>query len=390
MLKENVRFLSLFIIATSGSISSSCSQPSKTSTAPLTVAVSHSPAKFQAVGNCWIYAFVSWTESMKPVDEKGSHIEDVSESYLFYRSLQEYLNPQNVFSMSPLTREGIEGGDWKRATDLAEFYGIMREKDFLPQGSTQEDPDRQEKALNYVMNSVQNGKLKNDRSENTVVSELDRAFQVDISSLAKVILPAANVNLARSASGKPRPLALELTDWTHIQFSTEMSDYPDDSTPAVAKTISPSREAMLVRVKRALGKSLPVVMGFTVDFNAYENGVFSLATLKKNSKRGTQGGHMVTLADFTSQGKNPETGEIFSTTEGEVSEDTKQLAIQYGQITSLIGKNSWGTGGARATYTWERQPGYVKFEMDYILGLIPTSDTSSDFVTKFFVLPPGY
>jgi hypothetical protein len=101
----------------------------------------------------------------------------LSESYLYYRYFEFQLSNPNktLLSMS---------SDYQKSLDVILKYGLMEDKDFLPQASPAD-------ALKSLNGSLSGGALKKSRDSKSIRAALNLAFGVNFSpEKSKVIRPA--------------------------------------------------------------------------------------------------------------------------------------------------------------------------------------------------------
>lgn len=385
--------------------------------------VSHTKVKRQSIGNCWLYATMSWAEALnKSVD--GAEV-NLSESYLTYWDWFE-----KIANGSGTTDSLQTGGSYATAAELVHRYGLMLEKDFIPAEADAEMSAAQKKALDTINLSLKSGALKDSSSrknKSLVRAELNRAFGLEpavVTDLDAVFGKSVTRTLDKSFSGTKkmptgtkviRPLdfkvklrstatgSLEtrsLQDavgkkggwWGERQgaFAWNEAEYPYSSS---------ERRKFWVRVQRALHDKQPVIISWFVDFNALTSDAkFSKAALDKAGP-GRQGGHMTVLHDY--QVKLPD-GTLLEA--GKTVTDpallTKALD-EKSQIEFMRIKNSWG---AYRPDRWQDAvlPGYHDLMWDYLNGPVQKcgEDAAGNTDTKNcqagytpmwdVVLPPGY
>lgn len=101
----------------------------------------------------------------------------LSESYLYYRyfEFQLFASKASLLSMS---------SDYQKSLDMILKYGLMEDKDFIPQASPAD-------ALKSLNGSLSSGQLKQSRDGKTVRSALNLAFGASFSlDKSKIIRPA--------------------------------------------------------------------------------------------------------------------------------------------------------------------------------------------------------
>ena len=144
---------SLVATATGCGISSSAETVSN---ADEIVNVDHTDVERQSIGNCWLYAHATWIESMnKSATGKAF---DVSQSYWTYWHWFDQIAGGSA------SAEVSTGGNWSTANNLVRKYGLMAEKDFVADDSTNEMSSRQASALATMNDSLKTGVLKDPTS----------------------------------------------------------------------------------------------------------------------------------------------------------------------------------------------------------------------------------
>lgn len=358
-----------------------------------TVNLPQTDAKWQSIGNCWIYAVFSWAESIALRDSNGENKLNLSESYITYRYFETQLNKSYV-------KELNTGGSWYLSRNLINSYGVMHEGDFIPSEADATFSKTQAAALSYLNGSLKNGLLKEDRSPETVRAELDKAFGVKYSEFSEKIVKAKDLVIGKNAMGMPMSLAQAMNSWTEIGFDYDYLNAPQDPSelPKVAETLSVSRKETLKRVKRALNDHQPVVMSWFVDFNALDSkGVFSGERLQEYGS-GRQGWHMIVIEDYVVEGIHPVTGEKFEVGEGEATPEMKALAAEFGDIKYFVIKNSWGGNERvdRPSYQRDGVGGYHRLDASYMFSWVANNDAETGeykYTTSIigdFVIPYGY
>lgn len=375
---------------------SACSAPEPTNSQSgsdiLTVDLHHSRAKWQSIGNCWIYAAVGWLEAMEIRYNPGIAEPNYSETYLTYRHYEEQL-----LRAGELT-EVDTAGNWYRAQRLIRNYGVMTEADFVSSEAEEDKSEVQDTATNVINESLISGPLSLARDPQTVRAELDRAFGVKLADLQDRIINAEAIALGTEpTTGKVVTLREELANW---YVASWYEDYYREYANATSEPSGPFpangsvNASLLRRVKEAINTGHPVMISWAVDFNALDtNGVFSMETLRASGRPGGQGGHLTVIEDYTARVTLPD-GTVRDIGEGQVSQEDLDLALKAGEITSLIIKNSWGSENRpnRTSYLHDGRQGFHRLDMNYLLGAFPwkNSDgeiTGSRFGLSGFVIP---
>lgn len=384
--------------------------PSAASTEEIT-GVSHSPVKNQTIGNCWVYTTIGWVEALN----KGatSVAPDYSESYLTYWSwFEEIVNGGS-------RRTEIDGaGSWTTGIEMLSRYGILREKDFIPEESGAIESARQATALATVNLALKSGELmtlgaRHDRAK--VRDVLDRAFE-----LRPLMVAALDATFGRSVSRtlnrnvqpteggilRTNEVPVRLKDGpTKAPFTGRLSDAigtgrwdvpregPHAWNVVVMPVTKPARRNFERRVQAALHDAHPVAIGWWVDFNALnDQSEFKLETVKSKGP-GSQGGHMTVLHDY--QAEVPSVGLL----EVGVTATPAQMTAALSTDTKIIfwrTKNSWGIDPASTI----DPAGYYDLYTDYMMGPIQLCDQvmdASDLAHCVMetpwtdaLLPPGY
>ena len=379
--------------------------------------VDQSAVKRQSIGNCWIYATTSWLEALN----KGATNTELntSESWLTYWHWYEQLANGRVYGDEMQT-----GGSYGTAASLINRYGVVLEKDFIPEEANQEMSARQASALDAMNALLKNGSLKDamaKRDKKAIRAALDKAWRLDGATVARIntvfgesvdktldksYIDKAPGNAVIRAKDMPARLKdpttqkfvnVTLADATGTgsaygtrqgKYAFNSADYPTDAK---------GRRDLFKRVQRALADQTPVLMSWTVDFNALtQEAHFSLDQLNRLGP-GRHGGHMTVAHDYqaTVPGFGLLKAGVQATPEqlqAALSDDTK---IEFLRV-----KNSWG--GIRPD-RWSKAPlpGYNDLEMPYLNGPIkdcPGEDAPTDpsqcvgtvVPLGDFVLPAGY
>jgi hypothetical protein len=353
-----------------------------------TTDIAHSTVKWQSIGNCWIYAIAGWTESLMLYNGKEV---DISESYITYNHfLEEILQ-------NPSMKEMETGGNWWIASNLMAKYGVMFEGDFIPDESNKTCSLVQKNAVAKVNEMLKSGAFAKDPTRAGIRKLLDQAFGVDSAALKDKVIPASKIQLADGPGLIPnRTLEKELNSWQMESWHDSGNFVRSNTTLGVGTyKLSPTKKALLTRVKKALNDQKPVLISWFVDFNAMDNnGIFSLSTLVAKGALGRQGGHMTVIEDYVAHGVDPVSGEAFQTKEGKETPALKKLAAEVGEIDYLVVKNSWGGAGRydRPSYTHDGMKGFTRLNADYLFGFINETESGNipRAVITSFVLPAGY
>ncbi|NUO53493.1 MAG: hypothetical protein HOV80_31975 [Polyangiaceae bacterium] len=371
----------------------------------------------QSIGNCWLYATASWVESMH-LSATGEKF-DISQSYWTY---WHWYDEITQFRGSEIETGGSESVSF----DIIRERGLMLESDFLPEDSVSEMSSRQASALAKMNEELKSGRLKTSKNRGNhklvrqvlseawglssdVKAQLDKAFgttgkkkfNTTASSFGTKIIEASDFAV-RYTERQTDPNAPTVVDTTLVEavdaWSTEF--YPFDAS---------SRRQYQIRVQKALHDRQPVIMTWSVDFNAMEGapgakqGSFNLDTLKAAGGPGRQGGHMVVMEDYQAITKDFGTLKAGVTLDPTKATDKAKLDAALKTDTTLEFwriKNSWGA------FRDDRSsapgfPGYHDLYQTYLDGPITwcpsveetkTEDNCTGSTEPFenTILPPGY
>jgi len=339
------------------------------------VDIASTPAKWQSIGNCWIYSTLGWMESLAVKNRQVAL--DFSETYITYRHWQEHLAYSSVLKT---------GGNVQEALSLLKKYGVMLEKDVVPKEAGLSKSETQKAAQAYIEKSLASGALKVKKDQQTILKELDIAFGINMKEVEKKAISLESLMIGKGSDGKIRSMADEALSWTTLGWSEEQ--FPSE-IPGVNPARSDRQQRILKIVKAALNAGNPVVMDWFVDFGALDNkGVFSLETLKQKPNE-KQGFHSTVLEDYVVSVKDPATNIPRTIGEGEVSDSDKALALNYGEISYFVVKNSWGglERRDRASYVRNREGGFHRLDSNYLFSSIRNreQDFVTSVVTGFFI-----
>jgi len=411
-LRAHARMLAVSASILFGSLAAGCSGAAPSAGEDISLAdeavtdVNHSSVKRQSIGNCWVYATVGWAESL---NKTAAGVEqNYSESYVTFWSWYDRLTTGQVTGSELST-----GGSFGYGTTLLGKYGLVSEGDFIAEEATVEMSARQKAALTYINESLKNGKLKTStarKNRATVKAELVAAWKLAPAVVAKLdALFGADLskNLTQTSSGKPvvstAGSIVKRPSEVAAQYSTGPGKTPTKTTLAAAidswrvayyPSTSSSRRSFQQRIQRALHDAQPVIVSWTVDFNALDaQGAFRGIP----ATPGHQGGHLTMLDDYEITNV-PGYGTLPA---GKL--ETRKAALDAALSTSATikffrTKNSWGVSRADRAFA---APGHNDLYMDYMNGPIQRceekADGSPDLTncspeTPFdnVVLPPGY
>ncbi len=400
------------------------------------VNVDHTDVERQSIGNCWIYAHGTWVESLNK-SATGINF-DVSQSYWTYWDWYTKLASGSSYDVSEkkegdiLTRSIETGGSWQQANNIVRRYGIVPEAEFVPEDATAEMSSRQKEALNAINLSLSSGALSTPearRNKKLVRDELNKAWSLNASVVAWMnqvfgedtsrdlsygssanvtgapVISAKNFKakyVSKSYSGRISTrnsvLSEAMNAWKQVSYPSNYSYGSSSST---------GRRKFQISVQEAAHQKAPVIVTWSVDFNAMENNVssplagsFNLTTLKNAGKPGRQGGHMTVLEDYQVK---LTTGEVLKANVDVTDPAKLQAALDPSATIEFIQiKNSWGAARPDRVFA-PGMPGYHNLNMDYLNGpiawctetegLLPTEKRGCNtHVTpwKSVVLPPGF
>jgi len=373
--------------------------------------VSHSPVKNQTIGNCWVYSTIGWAESLNK--QATGTAPDYSESYLTYWSWFE-----EIVNGGSRRTEIDGGGSWTTGIEMLSRYGVLREKDFIPEEEGAIESARQATALSAVNAALKDGELADlasrrdrgkvrkvlDRAYNLrpeMVTALDDTFGQTVSrTLNRNARPTAGAILRTSeiaARLKDGPTAPSFVGTLADAVGTGRWNLPREGAHAwnvvYMPVTKPARRNFEKRVQRALHDGHPVAIGWWVDFNALNDASeFKLETVKAVGP-GSQGGHMTVLHDY--QAEVPGTGLL----EVGVTATPAQMTAALSTDTKIIfwrTKNSWGIDPLSSI----DPPGFYDLYTDYMMGPIKLCDQVEDESDLTHcvsetpwtdaLLPPGY
>lgn len=379
--------------------------------------VNASNVKQQAVGNCWVYATVSWAETLHRLrtNEKRKGL-DISESYLTYWDWYEKLlnSPSLPAKLEPAAHPS-------NAMGLMQRYGLMGEGAFLPEEATSAEAEKAKVALETINESLKNGPLNSLASIHDpllvrgelnrawelapyLIEELDNTFGADGKTTletgkalpSRLIRSTASLEVAY-VSPEGETVALPLSDaigekyavpsiwskgdgvWGALARSQHEGEhawqfvgYPLASGEAI-------RRETLRRIQRSLHNKMPVILLWQVDRSAMD----AAGAFRKNRVYSKfEGGHVSVIDDYeadnvpgfgTLRAGSPATPEAM---EAALSDEA--------QVKFLRIKNSWGTG-TPDPQGLGRFTGFNDLYLDYLTAW--ELGSSPPFVV---LLPPGY
>lgn len=271
--------------------------------------VEHSEVERQAVSNCWVYAVTGWIESMH-LTATGEKL-DLSEAYLAYWhwfwQLRENKGELAIKEIDP-------NGHMDVATGIIGEYGLVAEKDFIPEDSQSEVSTSTLEAMNYVNAQLQPGwrlTHSGDMSDEEIRSILREAFGVERDEFSGSVEFAKNLVVGKGENG--RDLTLNEVAIQTGEKNWVAAEYPymnGTGTGAEPATATAEAAKVLKRMMTALNDGHPVIMVLMVDFAAvnpdtwaFDNEYFK--QMVGTSSASQQGGHMAVLQDYTVTGVPP-------------------------------------------------------------------------------------
>lgn len=379
--------------------------------------VNHTDVERQSIGNCWLYATASWVESMH-LTATGEAF-DTSQSYWTYWHWYDEI--QNMFGDELET-----GGSESISFQIIRERGLIREADFIQEDTVGEMSTRQSTALAKIQTELKSGRLK------TASARADRKLVRQVLDDAWGLTPEVRTMLttAFGTTGKRTYLTSATTKGTKIikakDFAVQYTERKTDPNVATVKNTTlkvavdewrtahypfsaSERRKFQIRTQRALHDRQPVIITWSVDFNAMEGkpgdkqGSFNLDTLKASGKPGRQGGHMTVLEDYEAETQEFGVLEAGVTLDPAIPEDKAKLDAALLSSSKVIFwriKNSWGAlRDDRASAPGF--PGYHDLYQTYLDGPIawcpdaaePKSAASCKGSEEPFsnvILPPGY
>jgi hypothetical protein len=371
----------------------------------------------QSIGNCWLYATASWAESMhlSATNEKF----DISQSYWTY---WHWYDEITKFRGSEIETGGSESVSF----DIIRKRGLMSEADFIQEDTIGEMSSRQSSALAKMNEELKSGRLKTSKARGN--HKLVRQVLNDAWGLSSDV--KAQLDKAFGTTGKKTLVSTATTAGTKIidanDFAVRYTErVTDPNVPTVKDTSlavavdewttdfypfdTSSRRAFQIRTQKALHDRQPVIITWSVDFNAMEGqagpkqGSFNLDTLAKAGGPGRQGGHMTVLEDYEAVTKQFGTLKAGVTLDPTKAADKAKLDAALRPDTTISFwriKNSWGAfRDDRASAPGF--PGYHDLYQTYLDGPITwcpevegskTADncTGSEDPLSNVILPPGY
>ncbi|MDB4996717.1 MAG: hypothetical protein JWM74_4149 [Myxococcaceae bacterium] len=377
------------------------------------VSVPQTDLERQSIGNTWIYAHVTWVESMHATATGEAF--DVSASYWTYWHWFDQVAGGVATTLST-------GGNWETANGIVRKYGLAHERAFVVADATIDMSARQASALAVVNASLQTGALSvpGARKDKALVrKELDRAWALgaDVTSMLDRVFGA---DVSRTFSSLTSPADPTGTDIQRAaDFAVAYATAP--GTPNVQRHLDQAmrewrqvyyaaadRRSTQIRVQQALHDAQPVLLTWFVDFNALEDrdngrlGSFNMTTLNELGS-GVQGGDMTVIDGYRAKladGRTLEAGQTLDPTKPEDKSLLDTALLPSTQVELFRVKNAWGSAHPERAFA-PGMPAYNDLALDYLDGPVKkcvqrngVTDTTSCPTTttplQNVVLPPGY
>lgn len=342
------------------------------------VDVARTPAKQQAIGNCWLYATTGLAESLHK--EATGEEWDLSENYLTYWMLYERISAATC--ASDLLENGelkTGGGEWvEEARETIDRRGLMLEGDF--------GEDRDGAVVAAAVEKL-SAKLRDDRVARSAVARHDRkairamldeawslpeglrqGFDASFGAEGRsdfrgctgaACAPLVDGRVARASIGGER-----------VSLRDALDDYVRVPMP---QTTDPSEFRRWERaVQRSLHARAPVPISWIADSaDAVGDGLFSrgeadIRDITSALSEGTAGGHASLIVDYGAENV-PGVGSLAA---GEVASAADMAAAMSDEtvITVMRMKNSWGEA-AGVTRTHFEDTGYTDLGRGVLRGL---------------------
>jgi hypothetical protein len=379
--------------------------------------VPQSAVEEQSIGNCWLYATASWVESMH-LAATGQGL-DASQSYWTYWHWYDQIVEENP-------KEIETGGSEWESFDILRERGLMREADFIKEDAVGEMSARQESALAKMNSELKTGRLSTAKARTngklvrqvldeawglptSVRSQLDKVFGTTGGRTFLTSATASGTKVLRARDVPVRYTERVTSKSTPTVVETGLDVAVDEWTSVYYPTNPTSRRNFQIRVQKALHDKQPVIVSWSVDFNAMADGPgelqgsFSLETLRKAGKPGSQGGHMTVLEDYEVTTKEFGVLEAGVTLDPANASDAKKLAaalLPSSTVSFWRIKNSWGALHDERSSA-PGFPGYHDLYQTYLDGPITwcpdvegaktaTNCKATVVPLEGVVLPPGY
>ncbi len=404
-------WLASALLATTSLLGVGCDDGTSSSSDDITD-VKHTDVERQSIGNCWLYAEASWVESM---NYSATNVQfDVSQSYWTYWHWFGQIVGEQTSAIET-------GGFFSVANEIITEKGLVSEKDFVAEDGLSEMSSAQSRALSKLNEELSTGRLKDAKSRKNgklVRQVMDEAWGLkpDVRKwMDKAFGTTGTRTFLTSASktGTPvlraRDFKVQYASWNGVS-ADKVDSTLDQAIEEWSQTSYPyyesGRRDFQIAVQRALHAAQPVIITWSVDFNAMEGktgdkqGSFNLETLKRVGFGGRQGGHMTVLEDYEAVTTDFGTLKAGVTLDASQPADAEKLAAALDPSTKISFfriKNSWGAlRDDRASAPGF--PGYHDLYMDYLTGPIPwcsgeqtgSACKGSEVPFSDVVLPPGF
>lgn len=342
------------------------------------VDVARTPAKQQAIGNCWLYATTGLAESLHK--EASGEEWDLSENYLTYWMLYERIAAASC--ASDLLEDGelkTGGGEWvEEARETIDRRGLMLEEAFG------EDRDG---AIVTAAVAKLSEKLREDRDARVAVARHDRkairAMLDEAWSLPEGLRRGFDASFGPEGQSEFRgctgALCAPLVDGRVAKASiggvrVSLRDALDDYVRVPMPTTTDASEFR--RWERAVQRSLharaPVPISWIADgADAVGDGLFTrgesdIRDVTAALAEGTAGGHASLIVDYGAEGV-PGVGALAV---GAVASEADMAAAMSDEtvITVMRMKNSWGEA-AGVTRPHFEDTGYTDLGRGVLRGL---------------------
>lgn len=375
------RYVAPFVLILVGG----CADETTSSDEDAITGVAQSSVKYQAGGNCWVYANVGWAESLH-IRATNQEV-DLSETYMTYWELYDRITSSGVRRIGDLFKKDVGkfevdadgiitlAGAWSDAVNVVRDRGHMLDADFTPQDGAANKNSTVPKAKELITESLLRGALAERRARRdhrlvrdeldkafglslTVTGRLDALFGDDGDRLSKDISDAeAAVNkliLARNFQvGVPTPGNGTETRVTTLEAVTTGGEAWKPA-PYSSKLSEAERRNYVRRVQRALHDHAPVVLTWYVDRAARDSYTYRLSKLTAANANKAPDGHALVIDDYQAILKD---GTVLKAGVLETNPTKLQAALEEEtKVDFFRVKNSWGP--------LYNNPGYFDIELD--------------------------
>jgi hypothetical protein len=264
------------------------------------------------ITNNWMYSALRYIEVLNENKEK------YSVEYLLYCHLKYQLRDRKRKTLDVK-------GSFGRARNLINECGLIPDKFFLSDLDSKQKRQRQAEAIAYLNMSLSDGKLKIDRDEWTILSELNDAFKIKFGAIANNVVFTSDIKIKKTNLK------------TMLHRSIEIM--PSDRFISAAKSQKTDNDIKLQRlVIRALNAGYPVILNWTVETAALdEGGNFDAKLIKSSDEQFWQSSLVI---DYEAEGPD-NFGYAFFKKENTTDKTIKHLASVRGFLTSLLIENHW-------------------------------------------------